>query len=434
MNEMAHQPGQPGDLKKAAAQGHGRSGLVAALDLGSTKACCLIAKPHSSGELDVVGIGHQVSRGLRGGSIIDMDLTEATIRATVSAAEQMAGENIRDVIVNVSCGAPRSRLIAYGVSIAGHEICDADLRRLLEPASLPESERQGRDILHAIPVGYSIDGNKGVRDPRGLHGQRLGVNMHVISAETDPLNNLQTGVARCHLDIVNKVASPYASSLACLSDDEINLGVTCIDMGGGTTSVAVFFDGELVHTDSIAVGGVHVTNDIARGLSTPLTHAERMKTLYGSVIPSPADDREIIKIPLIGEEDSGETSQVPRSVLIGIIRPRIEEILEMVHDRLVATGFDKIMGSRLVLTGGASQLSGLREMAGTTLAMKTRLGRPKPLRGLAVAASGPAFSTCVGMLRFSSNNPAEGAERAYRPVDDPGGRFARLGKWLRENF
>ncbi len=431
---MSHKPGQPGDLKKGAAQTNGRSGLVAALDLGSTKACCLIARPHSNGELDVVGIGHQVSRGLRAGSIIDMDMTEATIRATVSAAEQMAGENIRNVIVNVSCGAPRSRLIAYGVSIAGHEICDADLRRLLEPASLPESERQGRDILHAIPVGYSIDGNRGVRDPRGLHGQRLGVNMHVISAEKDPLNNLETGVARCHLDLAGKVTSPYSSALACLSEDEIGLGVTCIDMGGGTTSVAIFFDGELVHTDSIPIGGSHVTNDIARGLSTPLTHAERMKTLYGSAIPSPADDREIIKTPLIGEEDSGETSQVPRSVLIGIIRPRIEEIFEMTRNRLEESGFDKIMGSRLVLTGGASQLSGMREMAGEMLNMKTRLGRPKPLRGLAESASGPAFSTCVGLLRFASNNLAKGVERAYRPIDDPGGRFARLGKWLRENF
>jgi len=434
MNEMSHKPGRPGDLKQGVAQNNGRSGLVAALDLGSTKACCLIARPHSSGELDVVGIGHQVSRGIRAGSIIDMDMTEATIRATVSAAEQMAGENIRDVIVNVSCGAPRSRLIAYGVSIAGHEICDADLRRLLEPASLPESERQGRDILHAIPVGYSIDGNKGVRDPRGLHGQRLGVNMHVISAEKDPLNNLETGIARCHLDLSSKVAAPYASSLASLSEDEINLGVTCIDMGGGTTSVAIFLDGELVHTDSIAIGGSHVTNDIARGLSTPLAHAERMKTLYGSAIPSPSDDREIIKTPLIGEEESGETSQVPRSVLIGIIRPRIEEIFEILRNRLEESGFDKIMGSRLVLTGGASQLSGMREMAGEMLNMKTRLGRPKPLRGLAESASGPAFSTCVGLLRFASNNPAEAAQRAYRPDEDPGGRFARLGKWLRENF
>ncbi len=434
MNEMSNPSVPPGDLKKGSAQSNSRSGLVAALDLGSTKASCLIARPHSSGELEVVGIGHQVSHGIRAGSIIDMDMTEATIRATVGAAEQMAGENIRNVIVNVSCGAPRSRLIAYGVSIAGHEICDADLRRLLEPASLPDSEREGRDILHAIPVGYSIDGNKGVRDPRGLHGQRLGVNMHVISAEKDPLNNLETGVARCHLDISSKVTSSYASALASLSEDEINLGVTCIDMGGGTTSIAVFFDGELVHTDSIPIGGNHVTNDIARGLSTPLAHAERMKTLYGSAIPSPSDDREIIKTPLIGEEDTGETSQVPRSVLIGIIRPRIEEVFEMIANRLEESGFDKIMGSRLVLTGGASQLSGIREMAGEMLGMKTRLGRPKPLRGLAESACGPAFSTCVGMLRFASNNPAEAAQRAYRPVEDPGGRFARLGKWLRENF
>lgn len=411
-----------------------RSGLVAALDLGTTKACCLIARPAGEDGFEVVGIGHQVSHGLRSGTIIDMERTEETIRSTVEAAEQMAGENIRNVIVNVSCGSPSSKLIAYEVSIAGHEIGDNDLRRLLDPAGLPEPDKKEHQLIHLIPVGYSVDGNKGVRDPRGLRGQRLGVNMHIISTATGPLRNLEQAIARCHLDICGKVVTSYASALSCIAEDESKLGVTCIDMGGGATSIAVFFDGELVHIDQVPVGGGHVTNDIARGLSTPLMHAERMKTLYGSAIPTPSDSHEIIKAPLIGEEESGEANQVPRSVLIGIIRPRIEETFEMIRNRLTAAGFDKVAGRRIVLTGGASQLPGVREMAATILDKQVRHGRPRPIPGLAESVSGPAFATSAGLLHFAFNNPAEEAKSAYRPHEEPSGRFARLGQWLRENF
>jgi cell division protein FtsA len=411
-----------------------RSGLVAALDLGTTKACCLIARPVAENGFEVVGIGHQVSHGLRSGTIIDMERTEETIRSTVEAAEQMAGENIRNVIVNVSCGSPSSRLIAYEVSIAGHEIGDNDLRRLLDPAGLPGPEKNERQLIHLIPVGYSVDGNKGVRDPRGLHGERLGVNMHIISTATGPLRNLEQAIERCHLDICGKVVTSYASALSCIAEDESSLGVTCIDMGGGATSISVFFDGELVHIDQVPVGGIHVTNDIARGLSTPLVHAERMKTLYGSAIPTPSDDHEIIKVPLIGEEESGETNQVARSVLIGIIRPRIEETFEMIRNRLVEAGFDKVAGRRIVLTGGASQLPGVREMAASILDKQVRLGRPRAIPGLAESVSGPAFATSAGLLHFAFNNPAEEAKSAYRPHEEPSGRFARLGQWLRENF
>jgi cell division protein FtsA len=411
-----------------------RSGLVAAIDLGTTKACCLIARPKDEAGFEIVGIGHQISHGIRAGSIIDMEQTEATIRSTVEAAEQMAGENISNVIVNVSCGEPLSKLIAYEVSIAGHEIGDHDLRRLLDPAGLTRDEKNERELIHLIPVGYSIDGNKGSRDPRGLYGERLGVNMHIVSAATGPLRNLEQAVSRCHLDMCGKVVTPYASALACVTDDEKNLGVTCIDMGGGTTSISVFFDDELIHIDSVPVGGVHVTNDIARGLSTPLVHAERMKTLYGSAIPTPSDDHEIIKVPLIGEEETGETNQVPRSVLVGIIRPRIEETFEMVLNRLTETGFDKVAGRRIVLTGGASQLPGVRELAGSILDKQVRFGRPVSVPGLAESVSGPAFSTSAGLLHFAFNNPAEEAKSAYRPMEEPSGRFARLGQWFRENF
>jgi cell division protein FtsA len=416
-----------------------RNGLVAALDVGTTKACCLIARANvdrglfSRTEMKIIGIGHQVSGGMRSGTVVALDECEAAIRSTVEAAEQMAGENIRDVVVNLSGGQLKSRLIAYEISIAGHEIGDADLRRILDPVILRNGLPKGREIVHTIPVGYSIDGNKGVRDPRGMFGDRLGVNMHVISALSGPVRNLETSVMRCHLGVAQKVVSAYASALACLVDDETKLGVICIDMGGGATSLAVFFDGELVHTDSIPVGGVHVTNDIARGLSTPLAHAERMKTLFGSALASPSDDREVIKVPLVGEEMDGETSQVPRSMLVGIIRPRIEETLEMVRDRLNAAGFDKVAG-RVVITGGASQLTGVRELAAGILDKQVRMGRPQAIDGMAELTAGPAFATCAGLLHYAVSNKAEAPSAAYCPPEQASRGLGRFGQWIRENF
>jgi cell division protein FtsA len=416
------------------------NGLVAALDVGTTKVCCLIARldqnagPAPEDRLKIIGIGHRVSHGLRSGAIIDLDETEAAIRSTVETAEQMAGENISGVVVNLSGGQPKSRLIAYEVSIAGHEIGDSDLRRILDPAVLKDGLAKERELVHTIPVGYSVDGNRGVRDPRSMFGERLGVNMHIVSALSGPVRNLETSVQRCHLEVHDKVVSSYASALSTLVEDETQLGVTCIDMGGGTTSMAVYFDGELVHTGIIPVGGVHVTNDIARGLSTPLDQAERMKTLYGSVLASSSDDREIIKAPLVGEDTGGEANSIPRSMLISIIRPRLEETMEMVRDRLIEAGFDKVAGQRVVLTGGASQLTGVRDLAAGILDKQVRLGRPRALDGMADAISGPAFATSVGLLHYAVTNKAEAPSAAYCPPEQMNRGFGRIGQWLRENF
>ncbi len=419
---------------RAKKNGKVRNGLITALDVGTTKVCCIIAGAGNDGLAHVIGVGHQAANGMRGGTIVDMGAAEASIRASVEAAEQMAGETIRKVVVNVSGGAPESRLIACEVSIAGHKIGDADLRRILEAAGQSAGHQQDRETIHAIPVGYSIDGNRGVNDPRGMFGDRLGVNMHVVTAASSVTRNLATCVARCHLDIAAQVVSPYASALSCLVEDEKQLGVTLIDMGGGTTSIAVFFDAELVHTDCIPIGGAHVTNDIARGLSAPLAHSERIKTLYGSAAPSPSDDREVIKVPLIGEDDDAEINQVPRSMLVGIIRPRLEETFEIVRARLEEAGFDKAAGRRVVLTGAASQMTGARELAAMILDKQVRSGRPRPIDGLAEAMSGPAFATCTGLLRFAVNNPAGAPNHAYRPIEEPTGRLGRIGQWIRENF
>ncbi|AVM76269.1 Cell division protein FtsA [Magnetospirillum gryphiswaldense MSR-1] len=411
-----------------------RNGLIAALDVGSTKVCCFLARVQDDGMPRIVGIGHQVARGMRAGAVVDLEELEHSIRAAVDAAEDMANERVRAVVVNLSGGAPGSTNVKVEVSMNGHAVNEADIRRMLDHGRA-HHENAERDLIHAIPVDYTIDGNEGIRDPRGMYGERLGVAIHVISAATGPVRNLMTVVHRCHLDIEARVVSPFAAGLACLVDDEKELGVTCIDMGGGTTSIAVFVAGQLVHTDVIPVGGHHVTNDIARGLSTPLSYAERMKTLYGSAIPSPSDDREMLKVPLVGEDEDGASNQVPRSMLIQIIQPRLEETLELVRSHLEKSGFDKMAGRRVVLTGGASQMQGVRDLAGLVLDKQVRLGRPVGLHGLPESTNGPAFSTCAGLIRYAmAHQPvAKSGRKAIQEQESPGG-WGRIGSWLKRNF
>jgi cell division protein FtsA len=409
-----------------------RGSMIAALDIGTTKVCCLIARVEGDTP-QVSGIGHQISRGVRGGAIINLEAAGASVVNAVHAAEEMAGETIERVVVNLSGGFSASRIIKAEIGVAGHEIGDPELQRVLDQGYLLR-EPGDRQIIHSVPVGFSIDDSRGIRDPRGMFGERLGVNMNVVTARAACVRNHSAAIGRAHLAVDALVVGPYAAGLSCLVEDEIALGVTVIDMGGGTTTIGVFFDGNLIFADSIPVGGGHVTNDIARGLSTTVAHAERMKTLFGGAIATSADERETIAVPQIGEEDEGHVNHVPKSLLVGIIAPRIEETFELVRDRLEASGFDKIAGRRVVLTGGACQLHGVREFAGLILDKQVRIGRPLRVNGLAEATAGPAFSTTVGLLHFALSERAEVARVGRGRSQRAGGLFGRLGHWLRENI
>jgi cell division protein FtsA len=420
-----------------------KPGIVGALDVGSTKVACFIAKAdgtRASGQrnLRVLGIGHQISRGVRAGTIVDMDGAEEAIRAAVEQAERMAGLTLRDAVIGIACGQPSSKTIKVEVSIAGHEVGEQDLRHAHQYGreQIPFGDRE---VIHCTPGSYSIDGSRGIRDPRGMYGERLGVSMHLVTAAQSPIRNLETCVERCHLDIAGKVAVPYASGLATLIADEMDLGVTVLDMGGGTTSISVFFDGSLILADVLPVGGNHITTDLARGLSTTLSHAERMKTLYGSALSSPHDAQEMMAVPHIGEDDPDAVSHLPRSVLTGIIQPRLEETFELVRDRLQDGGLESIAGRRVVLTGGASQLNGAREIAARILSKQVRLGRPVRLSGLAEATGGAAFSTCAGLALWAANRPSEMLGNGDAEDDAPRLAYGTYGlagitRWFRENF
>ncbi|MDB5511447.1 MAG: ftsA, partial [Enterovirga sp.] len=275
-------------------------------------------------------------------------------------------------------------------------------------------------------------------EPAGMIGERLGVDLHVVTAESAAARNLMLAVERCHLRIEAVVSTPYASALSALVDDEADMGAAVIDLGGGTTSAAIFSGGSLVHVDAVAVGGHHVTMDIARGLTTRVSAAERLKTLYGSAISSPSDERDMIAVPQVDESDEREVAHhVPKAQLVRIIRPRVEEILELVRDRLRTAGFAAQAGRRVVLTGGASQLVGLPEVARRILGGQIRIGRPLGIKGLPEAARGPAFSVAVGLLVYPQVAHIEHFEpkgQGFFAGDGSETYIGRMGRWIRDSF
>ena len=422
----------------------GRSSLISVLDIGSTKICCVIARlsPRPEGKslkgrthnADVIGFGYGASTGVKSGVVTDLDQAEQAIRTVVGMAERAAGVTAQSVVVNVTAGRLGSETFSATVNLGAQEVEKADIQRVLRAVN-ERSVRPERSIVHALPIGYAIDGQKGVKDPRGLVGERLSVDVAVISAETLAMRNIELVLNRCHLQIEALMATPYASGMATLVDDESQLGVAVVDFGGATTTVAVFAEGQPVYCDALAIGGHHLTLDIARQLSVSIADAERLKTVYGSVLPGQADEREMISIVPVGAGADEAPGMVPRSHLTRILRPRVEEILTAIRDRMQATGMMDVCGRRFVLTGGGSELMGLPEVARRLLARNVRTGRPMGIAGLPEMARSAAFATVSGMLIYPQVVAQEFAEPppAAR-LTGTDGYLARVGTWLRSSF
>ncbi len=416
-----------------------RNQMIAALDIGTSKVTCIIAQPVPNGQLRVVGIGRRDMKGMARGSVVNMDAARDSIANTVHIAENMTGETVKSVVVSVNCGRPKSEIVSFEAPIANGEVSPADIRRVLQRGRRIENELD-RALIHSIPVGFRLDEARGIRDPLGLFGEMLGAEVHTVTAEAGPVRSLAACVRDCHLEIDRFVMAPYAAGLATLVEDEWTLGATVIDMGAGVTGVAVFTDGEIVHADTVPIGGEQVTRDLAHGLSTPIEQAELLKIRYGSALAQPSDDRSIIEIPAIGADEHVPSHPAPKSLLTGIIRPRIEETLELVRSRLQDTPYLAHAGRRIVLSGGACQLKGLPQLASTIFDSKVRIGRAIPFDGLAETAMGQAYTTCTGLLRFAAENRANadgigsalGTFVAAQTHDR--GRFGRLGGWVKEHF
>src|SRR6266550_4179976 len=383
---------------------HVRSGLVAALDVGSSKIACIIGRAEHGG-IQVLGSSLHESHGIRSGAVTNLDLAEQSIRKAVDSAEQLADHRIQDVILAVQCGQPKSLNARAEAAPAGSLINDGHLRALLADAKR-RCREEGFETIQAAPTGYVVDSSRGVSDPRGMFCERLGVSVHAVAVRSGPLQNLKLAVERCHLTIGRQLYAPFASGLATLTPDEMSLGVTLVEMGAGCTSVAVFMEDALVHVDCVPLGGAHITADIAKMLSAPLGAAERIKTLYGSALGE-LDAGDLIEVPLMGEEGERGSDRVRRSVLTRIIQARLDEIFTEIQMRLRKNGFDVSAGRRGVLTGGGAQLAGARDLAGRVLNKQVRIGRPQTFPGLAGATAGPAYATALGLLISGATSPAE---------------------------
>ena len=420
-----------------------RTAILSVLDIGTSKIVCLIARlqPIEASEMlrgrthrcRILGIGHQRSRGIKSGTVVDMEAAEGAIRLAVDAAERMAGVQVQSVIVSMTGGRLSSQFFDAKIAVGGHAVSDSEVHRVLE--SCHASVDPGRSALHSLPTGFSLGSANDIRDPRGLIGDELGAAMHVVSTDAGAARNLMLAIERCHLSVETVVATPYASGLAALVDDEAELGTALIDLGGGTTSVGLFAGGNLTHVDAFAVGGRHVTMDLARGLNIPLADAERLKTLHGTCVTSASDDRETIAVNQVGD-DGDHATHLAKSQLTRVIKPRVEEILELVRDRLKAAGFASHAGRRIVLTGGASQLAGLPEAAKRIISGQVRIGRPLGIQGLPESAKGPGFSTAVGLLVYPQVSGIEhfrpGTKASREPTND--NYISRVGRWLKDSF
>lgn len=422
-----------------------RAAVVAALDVGTSKVVCMIARlePQPPQEVlrrrshgvRVLGFAHTAAAGMKGGGVVDLGEAEQMLRNAIEIAENGAQLQLQSVVVSMSGGRLGSERFIADIALSGGAVADGDIARVLAAASR-HSVRDGRVVLHSLPIGYQLDAATGIREPRGMLGSRFGVDMHMVTADAATVRNLMLTVERSHLNVEAMVSSPYAAGLAVLADDEADLGAAAVDLGAGTTTIAVFSGGRFVHADGFALGAQHVTMDLARGLNTRIADAERIKAIYGSVMSGGSDERDMITVPPVGDDEREPPQFVSRAALTRIIKPRVEEILEMVRDRLAASPFAAEPRGRIVLTGGGSQLAGIADLAARVLKRPVRIGRPLGVAGLPEAAKGPAFAAAAGLLVYPQAAHLEHFEprQTRHLMTGTGGYMARVGRWLRESF
>ncbi|MCE8513557.1 cell division protein FtsA [Ruegeria pomeroyi] len=423
-------------------------GVVAILDVGSSKISCLILRFDGSSRLSddsaigsmagqtgfrVIGAATTRSRGVQFGEITAMQETERAIRTALQAAQKMADIRVDHVIACFSGANPRSYGLDAKVELETQVVTEAEIGRVLNACEVPEYGA-GREVLHAQPVNFALDNRSGLIDPRGQLGQSLAVDMHMLTVDATAIRNLAHCIKRCDLELAGVANSAYVSGVSALVEDEQELGAACIDMGGGTTSISIFLKKHMIYADCVRMGGDHVTGDISMGLGVPTANAERIKTFSGGVHATGADDREMIDIGGDTGDWEHDRRTVSRAELIGIMRPRVEEILEEVRARLDAAGFEHLPSQQIVLTGGGSQIMGLDGLASRILGQRVRLGRPLRVHGLPQSATGPGFSSVVGLSLFAAHPQDEWWDFEV-PVDRyPARSLRRAVKWFRDNW
>ena len=421
-------------------------GLIGALDVGTSKVACFVLRLEEPrvvdladvgpmaglGRVRVVGFAATRSRGVRFGEVASMRETEAAIRTVVQAAEHEAGDRVDHVVAGLSGADPCSHGLSGAVLVEG-EVGEADVARAMADCTPPDLGPD-RHVIHAQPVHFALDHRTGLADPRGLSGRRLFCDMHMMCVDAGAARAVVEAVKRCDLEVAGLTASAHASGLAALVEDERELGAACVDIGGGATSVSIFMRRHMVHADAVRMGGEHVTSDIHKGLQVSLGTAERIKTLNAGVHATGLDDREMIEVGGGTGDWEADRRTVSRAELIGVMRPRVEEILEETRRALDAAGFDELPTRKVVLTGGGSEIPGITDLAGRILGAQVRLGRPIRLRGVPARATGPAFSSLTGLCLEAAQPEDERWDFALPQDERSRLGLGRAVRWLRANW
>jgi len=405
--------------------------FVAGLDIGTTKICCVIAEKKESGEMDVIGIGRSASRGLRKGVVVNVDQTVDALKSAIEEAELMAGVSVERAFVGVAGGHIRGFNSRGVIAISGrdHEVTREDVDRVIESARAVQLPTD-RLIFHAVPQDFILDDQDGIRDPIGMTGSRLEANVHIVTGSIASLSNITNCVNRAGVEVTEMVLEQLAASETSLTTDEKELGVALVDIGGGTTDLAIFEHGAICHTAVLPTGGDHFTNDIAVGLRTPIPEAERIKVKYGCALSSMVDDDQTIEVPSVGGRKPRVLS---RHILCEILQPRTEEIFNLLQEEVSRAGYEHSLTSGLVVTGGGAILEGVPEIAEQIFDLPVRRGSPTGIGGLVDGVNSPVYSTVVGLVMYGATSPAL-SQRVTVPTFLLGKVGVKMKSWFSELF
>ncbi len=385
--------------------------LVVGLDIGTTKVCAVVGEMGPEG-VDIVGIGTSPSTGLRKGVVVNIEQTVQSIKKAIEEAELMAGCEIRSVYAGIA-GSHIKGFNSHGViAVKGGEVGPKDVERVIDAAKAVAIPLD-REVIHILPQEYIVDDQRGIADPLGMAGVRLEVKVHIVTGAVTSAQNIVRSCHRSGLDVAEIVLESMASAKAVLTEEEREIGVALVDIGGGTTDIAVFSNDSIKHTGVLALGGTNLTNDIAFGLRTPMVAAEKIKVKYGCALAEMVRSDEIIEVPSVGGR---EARRLSRQVLAEICEPRVEEILTLVDQELVRSGFKNTVAAGVVLTGGTSLIEGCQELGEQIFNLPTRVGYPQNVGGLKDVVNSPMYATAVGLLMYGAEK--EGVEQRFRIRDD----------------
>ena len=406
-----------------------KSALIVGLDIGTTKICAVVGELTDNGQVDVVGIGTSVSTGLRKGVVVNIEQTVQSIRKAVEDAELMAGCQIHSVYVGIA-GSHIMGINSHGIiAVKGGEVTQRDVDRALDAARAVAIPLD-REVIHILPQEYIVDSQRGIADPLGMAGVRLEVDVHIVTGAVSSAQNIVRSCHRSQLEVADIALESLASAKAVLTEEEREIGVALVDLGGGTTDIAIFANDAIKHTAVLALGGQNLSNDIAFGLRTPVAAAEKIKVKYGCALTDllgPGD--ELIEVPSVGGR---EPQRLSRRLLTEICEPRMEEILYLVDQSLERSGYKKLIGAGVVLTGGTALMDGCQELGEQIFGLPTRIGYPRNVTGLKDVVNSPKFSTAVGLLRYGAERELSG-QKKFSVRNETGifdGVLARMKKWF----